>query len=70
MKCPNSIKIYYPDKVNMILIFKSTCDLIEGIKKEALNLSKRQHSKAPLPLKMIITIGRRKDDKMAKEKNT
>ena len=64
MKYPNSIKIYYPDKVNMILIFKSTCDLIEGLKKETRNLSKRQHSKKlSLPLKMIITIGRRKEER-------
>ena len=63
MKCPNNIKIYYPDKVTMNLIFKSAHDLIEGLKQEVLNLSKRHSAKSPLPLKMIITIGRRKEER-------
>ncbi|MCK4792085.1 MAG: hypothetical protein KAV87_50620 [Desulfobacteraceae bacterium] len=56
---PNTIKIYYPDKVAITLGYVTISDLFEGIKKEIENVHRRRRAVKPLPTKIIIKFDRR-----------
>ena len=59
MGSPNTIKIYYPDKVVVALGYVTITDLFEGIKKEVENVRRRRRAGKPLPTKIIIKFDRR-----------